>query len=121
MLMSGTVGVVRDMRAEVVEVGPQWVRMSVYANKVRAGCEYEYTRATVVNAAGKSAKAWWEALDDPAPGSTRPKGEQWMGDWRVRWDGQRFKPTGVMFESHHNCGWLGGDVTTTTGPFPISE
>lgn len=121
MLMSAQVAVVRDSQATVLERGPTWVVMSMSANKVRNGCDFEYSRASVVNDAGVTAKAWWEALDDPAPGSTRPVGKQWMGDWRVRWDGVRFNPVAVIFEAHHNCGALGGDVITTTGPFPIGK
>ena len=121
MLLSANVGVVRDAQSTLLSRGPTWAIMSMYVHKVRSGCEFEFTRASVVNVAGLTAKAWWEALDDPAPGSTRPVGKQWMGDWRVRWDGERFKPVAVLFETHHNCGMLGGDVITTTGPFPLGE
>lgn len=122
LLMSGAVPVVKEMEARVLERGPTWVLMSVSAVKSasRKECVFEYTRAIVVDASGRTAKAWWESLDDPAPGATRPPGPQWMGDWRVRWDLTRFKPVAVIYESHHNCGWLGGDVVTTNGPFAIN-
>lgn len=119
MLLSSNVAVVRDSEVTVLSRGPGWVVMSMSSNKVRSKCEFEFIRALVVNEAGETAKAWWEALDDPTPGSTRPVGKQWMGDWRVRWDSSRFKPVAVRFDAHHNCGSLGGDVVTTTGPFPI--
>lgn len=112
--------VVVDMAAPVVEQGPAWVVMSVSANKVRPECVYEYSRAMVVDATGHQAKAWWEALDDPAPGSSRPAGNQWLGDWRVRWDGPRFKPVSVVFEVHHNCGLLMGRMVSQSPAFPIN-
>ena len=123
LLMSGSVPVVRDMQATVLERGQNWVLMSVTATKSasRKACEFEYIRASVVDASGRSAKAWWESINDPAPGSTRPPGPQWMGDWRVRWDMTRFRPVAVVYESYHDCGWLGGQVVTTSVPFPIGE
>lgn len=123
MLLSSSLPVVKDMEVQVLNVGPTWAVMSVSATKPshRRDCIYLYTRASVLDASGRSAKAWWESLDDPAPGSTRPAGRQWMGDWRVRWDARAgFVPVSVVYEVHHDCGFMGGDVTTTTGPFPLS-
>lgn len=124
MLLSSTVPVVRDMEALVIDRGDRWVLMSVNATKpaYRADCEYLYTRANVADAAGVKAKAWWEALDDPNPGSTRPAGKQWMGDWRIKWNAQRgYTPVAVYLESHHRCGLLHGEIVTRTGPFPIAQ
>jgi hypothetical protein len=112
--------VVVDMRAPIIERGPAWVVMAVSADKVRPECVFEYSRATVIDAGGRQAKAWWEALNDPAPGSSRPAGAQWMGDWRVRWDGERFKPQYVVFESHHDCGMLMGRMVSISRAFPLS-
>jgi len=112
--------VVVDMQAQMIERGPTWATMAMQANKVRASCEFEFSRAMVVDASGRQAKAWWEALDDPAPGSSRPGGQQWLGDWRVRWDGARFQPVAVVYESHHNCGLLMGRAVSLSRQFPIA-
>ena len=124
MLLSSTVPVVRDMEAAVLDRGENWVLMSVSATKpeYRRECEFLYTRANVVDAGGIKDKAWWEVLDDPTPGSTRPAGKQWMGEWRIKWTLRRgYTPVAVYLESHHRCGLLDGEIVTRTGPFPIQR
>lgn len=121
MLLSSAVPVVRDMRAPVIERGPGYVVLSVTADRRRqSDCKFLYASAYLVyaNAARPQRRAGIEVLDDPEPGESRPAGVQWFGDWRIKFDPLQ-PPAAVRIVSHHNCGPLGGDVTTITGPFPV--
>lgn len=122
MLMSSVVPVVRDMEAPVVERGPGHVVLSVTADRRRArDCRFEYSSAYLLYADANRPKrrAGIEVLDDPEPGESRPGGKQWFGDWRIKFD-PNIQPSAVLIVAHHDCGMLGGQVTTTSGPFKVS-
>ena len=121
MLISESVPVVRDMTAPVVERGLGYVVLSVTADRRRqSNCMFEYATAYLGYADAKRPmrRAGVEVLDDPAPGESRPSGPQWFGDWRIKFDPGR-PPASVRIVSHYDCGMLGGNVRTTTGPFKI--
>lgn len=123
MLMSASVPVVRDMKAPVVERGPGYVVLSVTADRRRqSDCKFEYSSAYLVYADVNRPmrRAGVEVLDDPSPGESRPAGPQWFGDWRIKFDPSK-PPASIRIVSHHDCGLLGGDVITITGPFPIGN
>lgn len=112
--------VVTDMHADLVERAHGVAVFRVSAVKVpqREDCEFEYVRAFVVNDAGESSPAFWERLNDPAPGASRGAGRQAMGQWRVKFSDES-PAVFIRFEAHHNCGPLWGRTTTETGPFPL--
>ena len=121
MLLSSAVPVVRDMRAPVVERGPGHVVLSITADRRRANeCRFQYATAYLIydNAHRPMRRAGIEVLDDPEPGESRPAGPQWFGNWRIKFDPRR-PPASILIVSHHSCGMLGGDVTTTSGPFAV--
>ena len=123
MLLSSFVPVVRNMVAPVIERGPSHVVLSVTADKRRAkDCRFQYSAAYLLYADVNRPKrrAGIEVLDDPEPGESRPGGTQWFGDWRIKFD-PNIPPSDVLIVTHHDCGMLGGHVTTTSGPFRLSQ
>lgn len=121
MLLSSAVPVVRDMKAPVVERGPSHVVLSITADRRRADqCRFQYATAYLIysNQQRPMRRAGIEVLDDPDPGESRPAGPQWFGNWRVKFDAAQ-PPASVLIVAHHDCGMLGGDVTTKSGPFPV--
>ena len=121
MLLSSAVPVVRDMRAPVAERGPGHVVLSITADRRRANeCKFQYAEAYLIyaNTHRPMRRAGLEVLDDPAPGESRPAGPQWFGNWRIKFDANQ-PPASVLIVAHHDCGMLGGDVTTTSGPFAV--
>lgn len=120
MLLSSAVPVVRDMHAPIIERGPSHVALSVTANQRRArDCKMQYAMAELVYADGlPGRKIGIEMLDGPDPTKARSDGLQWLGDWRIRFEFDR-QITGFKILSQYYCGLLGGDVTVTSGPFPV--
>ena len=117
-LLSGLVPVVSGMAAPVVDEGPDYVVLSVTADKRRKDCQFEYAAAYLLGSDGVMRKAGVEVLDDPVPGESRPAGKQWFGDWRLKFD-PGTAPVSARIVSHHECGALGGRTRTETGPFPL--
>lgn len=120
MLLSAAVPAVRDMHAVVVDRGPGHVVMSVFADQRRSkDCRFQYAVAELTYSDGQPMRRTGIAIPDgPDPSDARKDGMQWLGEWHIRSEYSR-PLTSINIVSHHDCGLLGGAVTTTAGPFSV--